>query len=54
MEYWLTEHLRLSAVYWGWTCLHLLSRPDALDRSELLRYVLSCQNEDGNTFNRVL
>ena len=47
LEYWLTEHLRLSAVYWGWTALHILSRPDALDREKLLEYVKSCQNEDG-------
>lgn len=47
LEYWLTEHLRLSGVYWGLTALHLLGHPDALPRDETIKFVLSCQNQDG-------
>lgn len=47
MAYWLTEHLRLNGVYWGLTALHLLGQPDALPRSDTIKFVLQCQNKDG-------
>lgn len=43
----MTEHLRLSGVYWGLTALHLLGHPDALPRDETIDFVLSCQHENG-------
>ncbi|KAF2206074.1 type II protein geranylgeranyltransferase beta subunit [Delitschia confertaspora ATCC 74209] len=46
-EYWLTEHLRLSGLYWGLTALHLLGHPDALPRSQVIEFVLSCLHENG-------
>ncbi|KAI9772325.1 MAG: hypothetical protein M1840_001074 [Geoglossum simile] len=47
LEYWLTEHLRLSGLYWGLTALHLLGHPEALPRDETIAFVLSCQHENG-------
>ncbi|KAF7513693.1 hypothetical protein GJ744_007744 [Endocarpon pusillum] len=47
LEYWLTEHLRLNGVYWGLTALHLLGQPDALPREDIIKYVMSCQSENG-------
>ncbi|KAF3926496.1 hypothetical protein AA313_de0208759 [Arthrobotrys entomopaga] len=47
LEYWLTEHLRLNGVYWGLTALHLLGHPDALPRDETIKFVQSCQHENG-------
>ncbi|CAO2648999.1 Nn.00g099480.m01.CDS01 [Neocucurbitaria sp. VM-36] len=47
LEYWLTEHLRLNGLYWGLTALHLLRRPDALPRTEILDFVFSCLHENG-------
>ncbi|KAG6028365.1 hypothetical protein E4U40_001045 [Claviceps sp. LM458 group G5] len=47
LEYWLTEHLRLSGVYWGLIAVHLLGRPDALPRQETIDFVLSCQHDTG-------
>lgn len=46
-DYWLTEHLRLNGVYWGFVALHLLGHPDALPRSETIDFVLSCQHDSG-------
>jgi geranylgeranyl transferase type-2 subunit beta len=46
-EYWLTEHLRLNGLYWGLTALHLLGRPDALKKEDVLDFVLSCMHDDG-------
>ncbi|KAJ2765402.1 DEAD-box type RNA helicase, partial [Coemansia nantahalensis] len=47
LEYWMSEHLRVSGVYWGLVALSLMGRGDALDRGEVVSYVLSCQNADG-------
>jgi geranylgeranyl transferase type-2 subunit beta len=48
--YWLTEHLRLNGLYWGLTALHLLKRPDALPRDQVLDFVLSCLHADSGGF----
>lgn len=47
MEYWLTEHLRLSGLYWGLTAAHLLNYPDALPRPDVINFVLSCLHANG-------
>ncbi|EME39620.1 hypothetical protein DOTSEDRAFT_75314 [Dothistroma septosporum NZE10] len=47
LEYHLTEHLRVSGVYWGLTALHLLGHPEALPRVGLLNFVFSCLHESG-------
>lgn len=47
LEYWLTEHLRLSGIYWGITALDLMNNIDALPRSGIIDYVKSLQHEDG-------
>ena len=51
LTYHLTSHLRLNAVYWGFTALCILGKPDALDREEMIEFVMSCWDEEaGNTF----
>ena len=40
----MTEHLRLSGLYWGLTSLHLLGFPSALNSSLIIQFVLSCQD----------
>ncbi|CAG8707517.1 6632_t:CDS:2, partial [Cetraspora pellucida] len=47
LEYWLTEHLRLSGVYWGLTALDLMNNVDALNREDVVKYVVSCQHDNG-------
>jgi len=47
LDYWLTEHLRLSGVYWGLTALCLLNHPDGLPREDTIAYVKSCQHKSG-------
>ena len=37
----------MSGIYWGLTPLYLLGQPDALPRSALLDFVLSCLHENG-------
>jgi len=45
LTYHLTSHLRLNAVYWGFTALYILDKPDALDREEMIEFVMSCWDE---------
>ncbi|KAF7195005.1 Geranylgeranyl transferase type-2 subunit beta [Pseudocercospora fuligena] len=47
LQYHLTEHLRISGIYWGLVPLHLLGHPDALPRQGLLDYVFSCLHDNG-------
>ncbi len=50
LTYHLTEHLRLSGVYWGLVALCLMGRQDALNKEEMVRYVMSCwDDEKGET-----
>ncbi|CAG8435033.1 7269_t:CDS:2 [Diversispora eburnea] len=42
LEYWFTEHLRLSGVYWGLTALDLLKNVNMLNREDVVKYVVSC------------
>lgn len=51
LEYWLTEHLRMSGLYWGLTALYMLGAPDALPREEVIDFVLSCFDKPSGGFS---
>jgi len=40
--YHLTSHLRLNAVYWGLTAVTIMKQPDALDRKDIIDFVMKC------------
>jgi geranylgeranyl transferase type-2 subunit beta len=42
-----TEHLRMSGVYWGCSAVELLRQLDAMQPDAIVDFVLSCQNCDG-------
>lgn len=51
-EYLAVDHLRMSAIFWALTTLHLLKGDDweefsPLPRKQIISFVLECQNEDG-------
>ncbi|KAK1925313.1 terpenoid cyclases/protein prenyltransferase alpha-alpha toroid [Papiliotrema laurentii] len=50
LAYHLTEHLRLNGVYWGHTACYIMGTPDALDREEMINYVLRCWDDEAGTF----
>ncbi|TEB29688.1 rab geranylgeranyltransferase [Coprinellus micaceus] len=50
LTYHLTSHLRLNAVYWGLTALAIMGRQDALDRNEMIEFVMSCWDEEAGGF----
>lgn len=37
----------MNGIYWGLTALHLLGHPDALPRQDVIKFVLSCQSDNG-------
>nr|ABK24633.1 unknown [Picea sitchensis] len=41
------EHLRMSGAYWGLTALDLMGKLDAVDREEVVSWVLQCQHDRG-------
>ncbi|KAG8864094.1 hypothetical protein FRB96_006968 [Tulasnella sp. 330] len=50
LQYHFTSHLRLNAIYWGLTALWMMGRQDALDKEELLQFVMSCWDEEAGAF----
>ncbi|EMG49243.1 Geranylgeranyl transferase type-2 subunit beta [Candida maltosa Xu316] len=49
-EYWLSEHLRMNGLYWGVTALITMNELSALPSSEVIKYVLSCWDENSGAF----
>ena len=41
----MTEHLRVNGVYWGLTALHIMGHPEALDKEEMIEFVVSCWDD---------
>lgn len=46
LVYHLTAHLRMNAVYWGLTALCVMKHKDALNREEMIDFVMSCWDEE--------
>ncbi|KAI6103827.1 rab geranylgeranyltransferase [Pisolithus croceorrhizus] len=50
LAYHLTAHLRMNAIYWGLTALCIMGHKDALDREEMIEFVMSCWDEEAGGF----
>ncbi|XP_065307947.1 geranylgeranyl transferase type-2 subunit beta isoform X2 [Dermacentor albipictus] len=46
-EYCITEHLRMSGIYWGLTAMDLMGALDSFDRAEIIEFVKQCQYSCG-------
>jgi hypothetical protein len=46
LAYHMTAHLRLNAIYWGLMALCTMNHKDALDRDEVIEFVMSCWDEE--------
>lgn len=46
-EFHVTEHLRLSGVYWGATAMDLLGCLDRMDGAAVVEWTMTCQREGG-------
>ena len=47
--YHLTAHLRMNAIYWGLTALCIMKHKDALDRDEMIDFVMSCWDDEAGS-----
>ena len=52
-EYAITEHLRMSGIYWACAALELVDGLDTLDGAAIVKFVLECQHANGG-FGRPL
>lgn len=43
----MTEHLRVSGMYWGLTALDLMDQLDKTNREEVLEFIKQCQSDSG-------
>ncbi|KAF9236146.1 terpenoid cyclases/protein prenyltransferase alpha-alpha toroid [Melanogaster broomeanus] len=50
LAYHLTAHLRMNAIYWGLTALCIMGHQDALDREEMVDFVMSCWDDEAGGF----
>ncbi|KAF7301431.1 Rab geranylgeranyltransferase [Mycena indigotica] len=50
LMYHLTAHLRLNAIYWGLTALCVMGHPDALDKDDVIKFVMSCWDDEVGGF----
>ena len=51
-EYEISQHFRMSGVYWGLTAMSILGRDlaEEMDTAEIVRWVLQCQDEVSGGF----
>lgn len=47
LDHVMSEYLHMSGIYWVLTGLALVSKSELLDKSEIIKLVLLCQNDDG-------
>ncbi|CAE7143753.1 unnamed protein product [Rhizoctonia solani] len=50
LAYYLTSHLRLNAVYWGFTAVSIMDQPIALERDDMIDFVMSCWDDHEGGF----
>merc|ERR1739838_872520 len=46
----MTEHFRMSGMYWGITACDLLGHLDRMERSEILEFIKQCQDVETGGF----
>ncbi|CAE6482224.1 unnamed protein product [Rhizoctonia solani] len=50
LAFYLTSHLRLNAVYWGFTAVSIMGQPTALERDDMIDFVMSCWDDKQGGF----
>ena len=50
LEYWVTEHLRVSGAYWGLTALRLMRPLGAAETAGVVDWVLRCHDAESGGF----
>lgn len=47
----MTEHFRMSGMYWGITALDLLNQLDRMDSTEIVDFICKCQDKGSGGFS---
>ncbi len=47
LEYWMTEHLRVSGVYWGLGAMDITNSLNEMEQEKVIEYIISCQQPNG-------
>ena len=50
LAYHLTAHLRMNGIYWGLTALCIMGHQDALDRDQMVDFVMRCWDDEAGLF----
>lgn len=53
-EYTMTEHFRMSGMYWGLTAMDILGQLDKMSRSEVIQFIHQCQDAESGGFSASL
>lgn len=53
-EYWVTEHLRVSGIYWGFVAMSMMNSLEEMDLKKAAEFVLSCQKDGGGIGGHVV
>lgn len=47
----MTEHFRMSGMYWGLTAMDILSQLDKMSRTEVVEFIRQCQDAESGGFS---
>lgn len=50
----MTEHFRMSGMYWGLTAMDILGQLDKMSRSEVVQFIRQCQDAESGGFSASL
>lgn len=50
LAYHMSAHLRMNAIYWGLMACVIMKQPAALDKDEMVEWVMSCWDDKVGTF----
>lgn len=46
LSYHMSSHLRMNAIYWGLMACVIMKQPNALDKVEMVEWVMSCWDDE--------
>ena len=47
----MTEHFRMSGMYWGLTAMDILGQLDKMSRTEVVEFIRQCQDSESGGFS---
>lgn len=50
LEHYMAEHLKMNALYWGLSALHLVNRTDDFKKDDIIEFIQSCYDKETGGF----